>query len=313
MFPVGRGHKLCELARQSVLSTGEHSSPKSTMSKATDNFNNTEIVTLRTVAGESVTSQNVPIILPPNTVGQYILQNITNKVEVENFSDQNSIIAGLQTSNTELNSDQILDENSSTGGSEYKPIHDSHTDESEYFSESHESDPVTDLAPNNHNINEGQKRRKLADPTQWKRNRNKKLRMERKPYIRFVDSVHACVERKLKNREIKLPCDYITITREARKNPAPYEAVNCEYSLFKNYSTPLRYSSIRPGRVSKDSVVVMDIRVIDYDPMGVIRVDHSNLELSDLPIRSKKFPPTENYPNLFTQRCTNPKSKWQHI
>lgn len=37
-----------------------------------------------------------------------------------------------------------------------------------------------------------------------------------------VDSVHSIIERKMKNREIFLPSQYATITREARRAPNPY-------------------------------------------------------------------------------------------
>lgn len=37
------------------------------------------------------------------------------------------------------------------------------------------------------------------------------------------DSVHSSIERKLKNREIHLPSDYVTITKEARKEPKQFK------------------------------------------------------------------------------------------
>lgn len=37
------------------------------------------------------------------------------------------------------------------------------------------------------------------------------------------DSVHACIEKKLKNREIELPSDYVKSSRKARRKPQPYE------------------------------------------------------------------------------------------
>ncbi|KAL4702884.1 hypothetical protein ACJJTC_005795 [Scirpophaga incertulas] len=52
-------------------------------------------------------------------------------------------------------------------------------------SESLKNETVDVTDPNNHNMNEGRKRRKKADPTQWKRNINKKLRMEGKEYVGF--------------------------------------------------------------------------------------------------------------------------------
>ncbi|KAL4719707.1 hypothetical protein ACJJTC_007896 [Scirpophaga incertulas] len=50
------------------------------------------------------------------------------------------------------------------------------------------------------------------------------------------DSVHAAIERKLKNREIHIPSDFISVTLEAGKNPTPYEAIHVDYSLVKDFS-----------------------------------------------------------------------------
>ncbi|CAG9786300.1 unnamed protein product [Diatraea saccharalis] len=273
-----------------------------------------------------------------------------------------------------------------------------------------ESDKFID--PNNHNMNEGRKRRKKADPSQWKRNINKKLRMEGKAYLGFrkagstviqdiprderkikptcmstvyanskkrncqyftqehyeagnlqeeswkehiekkekaskekredkekanigkiilievdfqaaklapfthanafyyktklachnftiydimeVDSVHACIERKLKKKEIKLPSDYVSITREAREKLTPHEAIDLTYDFFRDYTKPLRYNSIRPGRMKHDPTVT-DIKVISYHPSGIIKVklDFSE-ELKDLPQRPKRFDPVQS-------------------
>lgn len=49
------------------------------------------------------------------------------------------------------------------------------------------------------------------------------------------DSVHAAIERKLKNREIHLLSDYLSVTREGRQNPRSYEAVNVDYSFFMTF------------------------------------------------------------------------------
>lgn len=63
------------------------------------------------------------------------------------------------------------------------------------------------------------------------------------------DSVHAAIERRLKNREIHLPSDYVSITKEARRTK-PYETVLVEYDFFKDFceNTNLYYKSIRPGK-----------------------------------------------------------------
>lgn len=50
------------------------------------------------------------------------------------------------------------------------------------------------------------------------------------------DSVHACIEKKLKSREIHLPSEYLTVTHEARKRPFPYETQWMYNSDFRDYS-----------------------------------------------------------------------------
>ncbi|CAG9788155.1 unnamed protein product [Diatraea saccharalis] len=128
-----------------------------------------------------------------------------------------------------------------------------------------------------------------------------------------VDSVHACIERKLKKKEIKLPSDYVSITREAREKPTPYEAIDLTYDFFRDYTKPLRYNSIRPGRMKHDPTVT-DIKVISYHPSGIIKVklDFSE-ELKDLPQRPKQFDAVQSYPPLFTARCCISKTKWLHL
>lgn len=59
------------------------------------------------------------------------------------------------------------------------------------------------------------------------------------------DSVHASIERKLKNREIHLPIEYAKVTKEARIKP--YEVKILDYIFFKNYASQdfQIYSSIK--------------------------------------------------------------------
>ncbi|CAB3229553.1 unnamed protein product [Arctia plantaginis] len=82
------------------------------------------------------------------------------------------------------------------------------------------------------------------------------------------DSVHATIERKLKNREIHVPSDFISVTKEARKKPTPYEAIHVDHSFVKDYSDKSTWSvspsSIRPGRKDGDTVIV-DIRALSYN------------------------------------------------
>ena len=50
-----------------------------------------------------------------------------------------------------------------------------------------------------------------------------------------VDSVHSVIERKLKNREIFLPSQYATITKEARIQPCPYKVITPDYTFFSRF------------------------------------------------------------------------------
>lgn len=126
------------------------------------------------------------------------------------------------------------------------------------------------------------------------------------------DSVHACIERKLRNREIELPSDYAKASREARRNPEPYEVIQLSYDFFKDYSRSEfhRYVSIRPG---KDHTVT-DIKALNYNPNGKIQFklnfDH---EFQDLPSRSKVIAPVLNYPQQNKARLPITEKKWKDL
>lgn len=66
------------------------------------------------------------------------------------------------------------------------------------------------------------------------------------------DSVHSCIERKVKGKDIHLPSDYLHLSKEARSKPAPYDVVSMQYADFKDFTSKSfhRYNSIRPGKVS---------------------------------------------------------------
>lgn len=71
------------------------------------------------------------------------------------------------------------------------------------------------------------------------------------------DSVHSNIEENLKNKEIYLPSQYYSITKEARVKLFPYRSHYLTHSFFRNCSKPetMVYSSIRPGRVAGDATV----------------------------------------------------------
>lgn len=69
-----------------------------------------------------------------------------------------------------------------------------------------------------------------------------------------VDSMHAMIEKKLKNQVINVPAEYITVCKKAKKHN-PYEVEYLYHSYFKNFKDLKFYKSIRPGRVKGDSKV----------------------------------------------------------
>lgn len=134
-----------------------------------------------------------------------------------------------------------------------------------------------------------------------------------------VDSVHSVIERKLKNREIFLPSQYATITKEARKVPSPYQVITPDHTFFKNFAhkDELIYESIRPGRGTGDRVVV-DIRALRYNPCGTIDYKlHFADDFVPLPRRPKKIISSGSFTNsvgiLYESRQPITKTKYDHL
>lgn len=84
-----------------------------------------------------------------------------------------------------------------------------------------------------------------------------------------VDSVHSTIERRLKNRDIYLPTDYINVCREARHNN-PYNVKYMNYDEFKDFSKIGYYSTIRPGYKAGDPKV-SELHGLMYLPSGEIK------------------------------------------
>lgn len=83
------------------------------------------------------------------------------------------------------------------------------------------------------------------------------------------DSMHATIERYLRQRDIHVPADYVEVCKNARKHPRPYKVTYLEHSFFKQYTKPIMYKSIRPG-LKKGDAKVTDIRCLKYSDDGKI-------------------------------------------
>lgn len=49
-----------------------------------------------------------------------------------------------------------------------------------------------------------------------------------------ADSVHSTIERKIRNRVINVPADYVLAIEQARLNPEPYIVKYLDHTFFKN-------------------------------------------------------------------------------
>lgn len=129
------------------------------------------------------------------------------------------------------------------------------------------------------------------------------------------DSVHATIERKLRNKKIFLPSDYGRITEEARSEPEKYEVKMIKYDFFTNFNDNLIYSSIRPGRKVGDPNVV-DIRALKYTPEGIIfyklNFDDNYTPLPQR-IRRNESISKEIFKKLYIERPKIKKTKFYHL
>lgn len=112
-----------------------------------------------------------------------------------------------------------------------------------------------------------------------------------------------------------MPSDYISVTKEARRNPTPYEAIPETYNFIKDYGdkSTLRYSSIRPQRKTGDAIVV-NLRAIQYTSDGTIKFKlNFDDGWSDIPIGPKKANNLVIYSLLLTTPISIASAKFNHL
>lgn len=125
------------------------------------------------------------------------------------------------------------------------------------------------------------------------------------------DSVHALIERKIKNKSIYLPSDYSRLCLDSRKIN-PYETITLDHSFFRDFKKNMSYHSVRPGRKTGDPTV-NDIRALQYLPEGKIKYKiQFDDAYTDLPIRPTAIQPVV-FPRLFNDRLPIKKTKYDHL
>lgn len=125
-----------------------------------------------------------------------------------------------------------------------------------------------------------------------------------------VDSVHATIERGLKNVDIFSPLDYVQLIQAARKNPKPYEVEYLTYDFyldFENYGDGA-IKSLKPGKDAN----VNNICALQYNPDGSIcyKLNFGD-EWMELGRRNKL--PTNVPSQLYNNRRKIKKTKYDHL
>lgn len=130
-----------------------------------------------------------------------------------------------------------------------------------------------------------------------------------------ADAVHSTIEKKLKNKKINVPADYITVCQDARRSK-PYSVEYLDHHFFKYFDGSLFYKSIRPGR-GVGSPRVVDVRAFRYLPEGKIQFKLNFAdEWEDLPQRKdKNIRPMlfEDLPSLYKERIKIKKRKFNDL
>lgn len=130
-----------------------------------------------------------------------------------------------------------------------------------------------------------------------------------------ADAVHFTIEKRLENRKINVPADYITVCQEARKSKI-YSVQYLYHDFFKCLDDNLFYKSVRPGR-GVGSPRVVDVRAFRYLPEGKMQFKLNFAdEWEDLPQRQdKNVSPMlfNNLPSLYKERVKIKKRKFNDL
>ena len=126
------------------------------------------------------------------------------------------------------------------------------------------------------------------------------------------DSIHSAIERRVKNRTIYWPEDYVTVMKECRPEN-PFTVIEMSSDKFLNFSGISYLKSIRPGKKYGEPQV-HDLRALQYTNDGeVLFKTHHDDEFQPLPQRVMKPNQPYEMTKLFHQRLKIKKSKYDHL
>nr|CAI5843647.1 unnamed protein product [Callosobruchus analis] len=115
-----------------------------------------------------------------------------------------------------------------------------------------------------------------------------------------VDSMHSCIEKKIRNRKINIPADYVHACKIARTHPEPYHVKYLTHEFFKKFDDLNYYKPIRPG-----TATVTRIRALKYDITGKIffKLRHTDSwELLNQRIKLSELRRIDSLQNLYLEK-----------
>ncbi|XP_062387011.1 uncharacterized protein LOC134076007 [Sardina pilchardus] len=91
------------------------------------------------------------------------------------------------------------------------------------------------------------------------------------------DSVHSVIERRLRDQDVYVPAEYVSLMKRARVKPHPYDVKYIDHTFFQDFSKLRLCKSLRPG-VRPGDPTVHDIRAIRYNSNGTMdfKINHSD-------------------------------------
>lgn len=129
-----------------------------------------------------------------------------------------------------------------------------------------------------------------------------------------VDSMHSCIEKKVRNYKVNVPADYAYLCKIARRDPRPYNVEYLTHDFFRKFESLKFYSSIRPGKSVGDATVT-NIKALKYQDSQIqYKLRHSE-DWQVLCQRFKRLPPCHlrDLPVLYKERRKVKTEKYQHL
>ena len=127
-----------------------------------------------------------------------------------------------------------------------------------------------------------------------------------------VDSVHSTIERKLKNRQIYWPHDYLSAMKECREKN-PYQIIEMKHDDFFDFTAIKYIDSVRPGKKPGEPQV-HDLRVLKYteDRNVYFKTSYGD-DFAQLPQRIKTPSDKFEFHKAHRDRLCIKKTKFQHL